>query len=67
MWIKKKEWFELKERVAALEKEQLRLKEHMMADAENDKELIKTVKGYRDEIKKLVEAVNADIAEQFSE
>ena len=67
MWIKKKEWFELKERVAALEKEQLRLKEHMVADAENDKELIKTVKGYRDEITKLVEAVNADIAEQFSE
>ena len=67
MWIKKKEWFELKERVAALEKEQLRLKEHMVADAENDRELIKTVKGYRDEITKLVEAVNADIAEQFSE
>ena len=67
MWIKKKEWFELKERVAALEKEQLRLKEHMVADAENDRELIKTVKEYRDEITKLVEAVNADIAEQFSE
>ena len=67
MWIKEKEWMGLKERVAALEKEQLRLKEHMVADAENDKELIKTVKGYRDEITKLVEAVNADIAEQFSE
>ena len=63
MWIKRKEWIELKERVADLEKEQLQLKEYAANNIEHDEQMIETIKLYRDDIKKLLEAQNANITE----
>lgn len=63
MWIKKKEWDELKEKVAALETEQLQLKKYAANNIKHDEQMVETIRLYRDDIKKLLETQNAYVAE----
>lgn len=67
MWIGEKEWTALKERVAAIEKEQLLIKKYIEENANNDKQLIANIKGYRDEIEKLLETLNTNVAESVTD
>lgn len=52
---------ELEKRIAALEKEQLLLREYTQRNLEMDRELIEIVKNFRKGFE-LVEALDADIA-----
>lgn len=67
MWIDEKEWTALKERVAAIEKEQLLIKKYIEENANNDKQLIANIKGYRDEIEKLLETLNTNVTESVTD
>lgn len=67
MWIEEKEWTALKERVAAIEKEQLLIKQYIEENANNDKQLIENIKGYRREIEKLFEPLNTNVAESVAD
>lgn len=67
MWIDEKEWTALKERVAVIEKEQLLIKKYIEENANNDKQLIANIKGYRDEIEKLLETLNTNVTESVTD
>lgn len=58
MEIPEKEWNELRGKVAALEKEQLTIKKYIEEKLNDDEELVASIKGFRNEIKELLENFN---------
>ena len=55
MEIQEKEWNELRGKVVALEKEQLTIKKYIEEKLNDDEELVESIKGFRNEIKELLE------------
>lgn len=60
MEIPEKEWNELRGKVAALEKEQLIIKKYIEEKLNDDEELVASIKGFRNEIKELLENFNTN-------
>lgn len=65
MWVPKKRMGNLEKRIAALEKEQLSIKEYVEEAIKSDEELIRIVKELSSDIK-ASEAINANGTELFS-
>ena len=61
MEIPEKEWNELREKVAALEKEQLTIKKYIEEKLNDDEELVESIKGFRNEIKELLKTFNTSV------
>lgn len=67
MRIKRREWEELNRKIAALEREQLGIRGLIEKNIEQDEKVIGIEKGYRDDIKDLVESEDADITKQLTD
>lgn len=65
MWISKRKFGEMEKKIAALEKEQLSIKEYVKEVIKSDEELIKIVKELSAGIE-ASEAINANGTELFS-
>lgn len=65
MWVPKKRMGNFEKRIAALEKEQLSIKEYVEEAIKSDEELIRIVKELSSDIK-ASEAINANGTELFS-
>ena len=55
MWVRKKEWDTLKEKVAALEEEQLQLRKRIKENLVCDEQVLGEIKDFRNEMKNLLE------------
>lgn len=66
MEIPEKEWNELKGKVAALEKEQLTIKKYIEEKLNDDKELVESIKGFRNEIKELLKTFNTNVTKSIA-
>ena len=66
MEIAEKEWNELRGKVAALEKEQLIIKKYIEEILNDDEELVESVKGFRNEIKELLETFNTNVTKSIA-
>lgn len=66
MEIPEKEWNELREKVAALEKEQLTIKKYIEEKLNDDKELVESIKGFRNEIKELLKTFNTNVTKSIA-
>lgn len=66
MEIPEKEWNELREKVAALEKEQLTIKKYIEEKLNDDEELVESIKGFRNEIKELLKAFNTNVTKSIA-
>lgn len=58
MWIKKKEWIDLTNRVSTLETEVATYKKCIKDNLNADAQVIEAIKAYRDEIKGLLVEIN---------
>lgn len=58
MWIKKKEWIDLTNRVSGLENEVATYKKCIKDNLNADAQVIEAIKAYRDEIKGLLVEIN---------
>lgn len=66
MEIAEKEWNELREKVAAPEKEQLTIKKYIGEKLNDDEELVESVKEFRNEIKELLETFNTNATKSIA-
>lgn len=66
MEIPEKEWNELREKVAALEKEQLTIKKYIEEKLNDDEELVESIKGFRNEIKELLKTFNTNVTKSIA-
>lgn len=66
MEIPEKEWNELRGKVAALEKEQLTIKKYIEEKLNDDEELVKSIKGFRNEIKELLKTFNTNVTKSIA-